>query len=63
MAVSVLQNFRANTQRPLDELRAKNADPALVEAARKAFAEAEESLQRATSLLRKRAAPSGPDGN
>ena len=35
MAVSVLQNFRANAQRTLDELRAKNADPALIEAARK----------------------------
>ena len=64
-AISVLQNFRANTQRTLDELRAKNVDHALIEAARKAFAEAGESLQRlvATSLLRKRAAPSGPDGN
>jgi hypothetical protein len=53
-AVSVLQNFRANAQRTLDELRAKNVDPALIEAARKAFAEAGESLQRlvATSLLR-----------
>jgi uncharacterized protein DUF955 len=47
MAVSVLQNFRANAQRTLDELRAKNADPALIEAARKAFAEAGESLQSA----------------
>jgi hypothetical protein len=65
MAVSVLQSFRANAQRTLDELRAKNADPALIEAARKAFAEAGESLQRlvATSLLRKGAALSGPDGN
>jgi hypothetical protein len=65
MAVTVLQNFRANAQRTLDELRAKNADPALIEAARKAFAEAGESLQSlvATSLLRKRAAPSDPDGN
>jgi hypothetical protein len=63
-AISVLQNFRANAQRTLDELRANNVDPALIEAARKAFAEAGESLQRlvATSLLRKRAAPSGPDG-
>ncbi len=61
-AVSVLQNFRANAQRTLDELRAKNVDPALIEAARLAFAEAGASLQRlvATSLLRKRAAPSGP---
>jgi Zn-dependent peptidase ImmA (M78 family) len=47
MAISVLQNFRANAQRTLDELRAKNADPALIEAARKAFAEAGESLQSA----------------
>jgi hypothetical protein len=61
-AISVLQNFRANAQRTLDELRAKNVDPALIEAARLAFAEAGASLQRlvATSLLRKRAAPSGP---
>jgi hypothetical protein len=64
-AISVLQNFRANAQRTLDELRAKNVDPDLIEAARLAFAEAGESLQRlvATRLLRKRAAPSGPDGN
>jgi len=64
-AVSVLQIFRANAQRTLDELRAKNTDPALIEGARKALDEAGESLQRlvATSLLRKRAPPSGPDGN
>jgi hypothetical protein len=46
VAVSVLQRFRADARRALDELHARNADPAFIQTVRKTYAKAEATLQR-----------------